>query len=220
MADCSTSLQTQEAWDAPQVHTPEEPKPPKKRRSEGWLKEPFTKEEQRYITRMAREHGGLIKYIGSKMVRKFWWIDTEDVFCCIDFAFLKSCRAWDPERGKFSTIFSMFAQGELLHWTRDRGFAVKAPHKVRALGSQIKQLLEKGYTKQAVIAELQITDTELKDALIAVSGMAHDIKGFELHVDPRLTPMEWLIEQEEQQEMEEHLAALKELSLGHAKPKA
>jgi hypothetical protein len=54
-----------------------------------------------------------------------------------------------------------------------------------------------GWTSLAVCKELSCTKTELKDALLATAGVAHDVKGFDLHVCPRPTPWEVLEAEED-----------------------
>ena len=107
----------------------EEPGPPKG----GWLCEALSKQEQREMRKAYVEHQGLIKLMGAKMIRKYPMVETLDVYSCIDMAFIKSWRAWDPDKGKFSTIFTSFASGEIRHFIRDHNFAVTAPNKVRAM---------------------------------------------------------------------------------------
>ena len=73
------------------------------------------------------EHQGLLRLLGSKLTRQFPMVDSLDVFSCIDVAFLKSCRAFDSTKGKFSTILTKFATCEVRHFIRDHNFAITAP---------------------------------------------------------------------------------------------
>jgi DNA-directed RNA polymerase specialized sigma subunit len=146
---------------------------------------------------MYAENIGLVKHFGGKLCRKFGHcMAREDIFSCCDVAFLKACRAWDPERGKLSTIFWSFAQGECLHYLRGHNWGVKASHRTRLLGNTARRLIGMGWSAPAVCKELGISIDDLKDALLATAGVAHDVKGFDLHVCPRATPWE-LLEAEE-----------------------
>ena len=116
----------------------------------------------------------------------------EDVYSSIDVAFLKACRAWDPAKGKFSTILTSFAIGECKHYVRDQNFALRAPGKVRQLGQDARRLLDEGFNAGYACKALNCTAQELKEALLATSGLAHEQKGFSLHVCPRPTPWEVL----------------------------
>jgi len=171
---------------------------PEKKRSEGHLAKPLTREEQRRFGRMYAENIGLIKMFGGKLCRKYsHCMAKEDIFSCCDIAFLKSCRAWDPEKGKLSTIFWSFAQGEVLHFLRGHNWTIKATHKVRLLGNNARRLMALGWQPAAICKELSCSKQDLKEALLATAGVAHDVKGFDLHVCPRMTPWEVLEAEEE-----------------------
>lgn len=141
---------------------------------------------------MYRQHQGLLRLMGRKLCRKYPFVTAEDVFSCIDQAFIKTCRAWVPAKGKFSTLFTVFAEGDVLHFIRDHNWLVKAPGSVRRNGQLARRLLDKGMTTEQVLIELQITDEALKLALVATSPTDHDIRGFDLHMCPRPTPFEVL----------------------------
>jgi DNA-directed RNA polymerase specialized sigma subunit len=130
--------------------------------------------------------------MGRKLCRKYPFVSSEDVFSSIDFAFLKVCRAWRPERGAFSTLLGVFCEGEVLHFIRDHNFIIKAPGNVRRTGQLARRLLSKGASKDQVMVELSITSEQFEQALIATCAADHEIKGFELHICPRATPMETL----------------------------
>lgn len=171
---------------------------PEKKRCDGYLINPLTREEQRRFGKMYAENIGLIKMFGGKLYRKYGYcMAKEDVWSCVDIAFLKSCKAWDPERGKLSTIFWSFAQGECLHYLRSHNWSIKATHKVRQIGNSARKLMALGWDSFAICQELSCSADDLKDALLATSGMAHDVKGFDLHVCPRMTPWEYLEAKEE-----------------------
>lgn len=174
---------------------------PEKKRSEGHLATPLTREEQRRFGRMYAQNIGLIRMFGGKLCRKYsHCMAKEDIFSCCDIAFLKSCRAWDPEKGRLSTIFWSFAQGEVLHFLRGHNWTIKATHKARELGGHARKLMALGWEAAAICRELGCSKHDLKDALLATAGMAHDVKGFELHVCPRMTPWE-VLEAEEEAEL-------------------
>jgi DNA-directed RNA polymerase specialized sigma subunit len=162
----------------------------------GWLCEALSKQEQREMRKAYVEHQGLIKLMGAKMIRKYSMVETLDVYSCIDMAFIKSWRAWDPAKGKFSTIFTSFASGEIRHFIRDHNFAVKAPNKVRALSSSVRRLAGEGHALPKVAELLGVTEQAVKDSLIATAGMYHEQMDWEHHQCPRPTPLETLIAEE------------------------
>ena len=167
-------------------------KPPKG----GWLKAPLSRQEQRQMGQMYVEHQGLIRLLGAKLTRQFPMVDSLDVFSCIDVAFLKSCRAFDPSKGKFSTILTKFATGEIRHFIRDHNFAITAPSKVRELSVPVRRLLSNGHSLDEVAQILGVSKQACKDAMVATAGIDHDIQGFELHECARPGPMDLLIAEE------------------------
>ena len=101
-------------------------------------------------------------------------VDSLDVFSCIDVAFLKSCRAFDPTKGKFSTILTKFATGEIAI-IRDSNFVIAAPLKVRELSVPVRRLISNGHSLDEVAQILGVTKQACKDAVIATAGVDHDI---------------------------------------------
>lgn len=171
---------------------------PQRKKVEHHLAKPLTREEQRRFGRMYAENIGLIKMFGGKLCRKYGHcMANEDIFSCVDMAFLKACKAWNPERGRLSTIFWSFAQGECLHYLRSNNWTIKATHKARELGGQVRKLMALGWNAAAVCRELGCSRQDLKDALLATAGVAHDVKGFDLHVSHYPTPWEVLEAEEE-----------------------
>lgn len=166
--------------------------PAKPRPRTGYLATPLSLEEQRRVARMYREHQGLLRLMGRKLCRKYPFVSAEDVFSCIDQAFIKTCRAWIPAKGKFSTLLTVFAEGDVLHFIRDHNWLLKAPGAVRRTGQLARRMMERGLSPTEIRIELGVTEEQFKLALVATSPTDHDIKGFDLHVCPRPTPWEVL----------------------------
>jgi DNA-directed RNA polymerase specialized sigma subunit len=110
--------------------------------------------------------------------------------------FLKACRAFDPNKGTFSTIFATFAEGEIKHFVRDYNWQVKAPGKVRERGQRAQRLLAEGHTLAEIAEALECSDVELHDALTATSPTDHEVNDFELHVCQRPTPWDYVMAEE------------------------
>ena len=114
------------------------------------------------VARMYREHQGLLRLMGRKLCRKYPFVSAEDVFSCIDQAFIKTCRAWQPAKGTFSTLLTVFAEGDVLHFIRDHNWTLKAPGAVRRNGQLARKLLEKGASAGEVMMKLGLTEEQLK----------------------------------------------------------
>lgn len=166
--------------------------PVRRRPRTGYLATPLTPEEQRHVARMYREHQGLLRLLGRKLCRKYPFVDSSDVFSCIDQAFVKCCRAFDPAKGRFSTLLTAFSEGDVLHFIRDGNWSVKAPGAVRRIGQLARKMLERGCALPEVCAELGVSLEQVKLALVATSPTDHDVRGFDLHVCPRPTPWDML----------------------------
>jgi DNA-directed RNA polymerase specialized sigma subunit len=166
------------------------PKP--KRARTGYLATPLSQEEQRSIAQMYRQHQGILRLMGRKMLKKYHYVASDDLFSCCDIAFIKTCRAWDPKKGTFSTLLTVFCEGEILHWIRDNNWLVKAPGNVRFIGQRARRLIEADTPTEEILSRLQITDAQLKLALVATQPTDHDIRGFDLHICPRPTPWDAL----------------------------
>ena len=160
----------------------------------GYLSTPLSRDEQRYVARMYREHQGLLRLLGRKMCRKYPYVSSDDLFSCIDTGFIKTCRAWDPAKGTFSTLLTVFCEGDILHFIRDHNWMVKAPGNVRRNGQLARRMLDRGVPAAEIMIHLNLSETQLKLALVATQPTDHDIRGFDLHVCPRATPMERLLE--------------------------
>jgi hypothetical protein len=167
-----------------------------KKKPRGYLAEPLSREEQRHVARMYREHGGLVHHMGRKYCRKFPFLAKEDIYSCIDIAFIKTCRAWDPAKGSFSTLLGVFCEGGIRHFIRDDNWVVKAPSSVRTLGLRASYMVKSGTSAADICTALSITPDALKLALLSVQGVDHETQDFRWHVCPRPTPWELLEAQE------------------------
>jgi DNA-directed RNA polymerase specialized sigma subunit len=173
------------------------PSSPSRRPRTGYLATPLTPEEQRFVGRMYREHQGLLRMMGRKMCRKYPFVASDDLFSCINTGFIKTCRAWNPAKGTFSTLLTVFCEGDILHFIRDHNWMVKAPGSVRRIGQLARKMLDRGSSMSEVRSHLGISDEQLRHALVATQPTDHDIRGFDLHMCPRATPMELLEEAED-----------------------
>ena len=167
------------------------------KRESNWLKKPLTREEQKEMSRLYVEHQGLVRLLGSKLTAKYAMVDSLDVFSCIDVAFLKACRAHDPARGKFSTVLTVYAEGEIKHFIRDHNFMITAPPQVREMSTTVRKLAAKNYTLSEIAETLGTTTERIRECLIATTGVAHEQKHWEHHYCHRPTPLDVLIAEEE-----------------------
>jgi DNA-directed RNA polymerase specialized sigma subunit len=172
---------------------PPEPKPVKRPRSASHLAEPLSREEQRRFGRLYAANVRLVRKFAGRLRQQYGHcVATEDINSCCDLAFIKACRAWDPDRGALSTIYWRFAHGEVLHFLRGNNWGISATHRARQLGLAARRLMDAGMSVDAVCRELACSAEDIRLALVATAGMAHDTMGFDLHVCDRPTPWEVL----------------------------
>lgn len=103
-------------------------------------------------------------------------------------AFLGLCKAvhrYDPESGyKFSSLATPTIRGELLHWVRDRTYAMRLSHKMRENWIKGRRMIFDG-TSDAKIAEfLDITLSEWQETRSACSGPPLELKDQAMPSDP------------------------------------
>lgn len=102
-------------------------------------------------------------------------------------AFEGLCKAayrYDPERPhpvtgksmKFSSLAVPTIRGELLHWVRDRTYAVRLSHKMREQWVKGRKLLYKGSTDLEIASELGIKKEEWLEVRKICSGPPLELK--------------------------------------------
>ena len=109
----------------------------------------------------------------------------------------KAAHRYDPDRphpitGKsmrFSSLAVPTIRGELLHWVRDKTYAVRLSHKMRERWIKGRKLLYKGSTDLEVAAALSITVEEWMEVRKVCSGPPLELKDQAKPTDP-LEPSE------------------------------
>lgn len=161
--------------------------------AKGHLSQPFSPEERAECQRAYVRHQGLLRTLGQQFCRTYSYLDRSVVYSCIDLAFLKAFRAWDPDKGKFSTILASFARGEVRHYIRDHHGYIRLPRAHQTLLANARRLMvQKGLSVRKTAVELGC-DLDLLLELIQMNHtpgntdrIAHDT------VCPRPGPMELL----------------------------
>jgi hypothetical protein len=122
---------------------------------------------------------------------------------------IRGCRRYDPDRlnpgsGQpyaLSTIVCPFINGEILHWFRDKGHAIKFPNKWREKWGKVQRLMgDPSLTTQEVAEQSGLSIAELNEMLGSMTGTAnlddiHGADGYdvpELEL-PRIDPLKDLV---------------------------
>lgn len=89
----------------------------------------------------------------------------------------KAAYRYNPESGfKFSSLAVPTIRGELLHWIRDKTYAMRLTHKMRELWIKGRKLLYKGASDEKVANHLNITQAEWQDIKSVCSGPPLELK--------------------------------------------
>lgn len=83
----------------------------------------------------------------------------------------KAAYRYDPTSGfKFSSLAVPTIRGELLHWIRDKTYAMRLTHKMREKWIKGRKLMYKGATDLEIAKELEIEISEWQEIKSVCSG--------------------------------------------------
>jgi len=83
----------------------------------------------------------------------------------------KAAYRYDPESGfKFSSLAVPTIRGELLHWIRDRTYAMRLTHKMRETWIKGRKLVYRGVPDEDIAKELNIEIAEWQEIKSVCSG--------------------------------------------------
>lgn len=89
----------------------------------------------------------------------------------------KACHRYDPESGyKFSSLATPTIRGELLHWVRDRTYAMRLSHKMRENWVKGRKMLYKGMNDIDIAKTLEISLEDWQETRSACSGPPLELK--------------------------------------------
>lgn len=125
---------------------------------------------------------------------------------------IRGCRRYDPERinpgsGKpyaLSTVVVPFVNGEILHWFRDKGHAVRYPSKWREAWGKVQRLIaDPDVPAHEVAQQAGLSPAELDEMLASMTGTVSLDETFgadgspppEIEEPDRLTPLQRLVGQ-------------------------
>ncbi len=89
----------------------------------------------------------------------------------------KACHRYNPESGfKFSSLATPTIRGELLHWVRDKTYAMRLSHKMRENWVKGRKMLYRGATDIEVARSLEISLEDWQETRSACSGPPLELK--------------------------------------------
>lgn len=125
---------------------------------------------ERYkIDRLYRENVGLFKLITKKMIEQYRGVPIDEIFSCMNIAFIKAARSYDPKKGKLGTILNQFARGEISHYVVSSSYwGYSASPSLRELGLKARRLIAfRNVPMFALPKILGCTKEQLREALEA-----------------------------------------------------
>ena len=97
----------------------------------------------------------------------------------------KACHRFNPESGyKFSSLATPTIRGELLHWVRDRTYAMRLSHKMRENWIRGRKLMYEGKSDIYISEQLNISLQEWQETRSACSGPPLELKDQAMPSDP------------------------------------
>lgn len=97
----------------------------------------------------------------------------------------KACYRYNPDSGfKFSSLATPTIRGELLHWVRDRTYAMRLSHKMRENWVKGRKMLYRGASDLEVAKNLSITIEEWQETRSACSGPPLELKDQAMPSEP------------------------------------
>jgi len=93
---------------------------------------------------------------------------------------LQAARRYSPERGSFRPYARTYANGEVYHFLRDKGFLIKVPASWRELHARGQKLLRQGSTEAEVLERLGVSTEKWQHIVnacqqIVVTGEFQDL---------------------------------------------
>lgn len=97
----------------------------------------------------------------------------------------KACHRFDPESGyKFSSLATPTIRGEILHWVRDKTYAMRLSHKMRENWIKGRRMLFDGSNDLQIAKALDMSIEEWQETRSACSGPPLELKDQAMPSDP------------------------------------
>jgi len=104
---------------------------------------------------------------------------VEDLRQIATIGILQASRRFTPERGSFRAYARTYANGEVYHYLRDKGFLIKVPASWRELHARRQKLLRLGMDGAELPSALGVTPRRLQEITIACSQRVVALDAFE-----------------------------------------
>ena len=117
---------------------------------------------------LALRHRDIARAVAANLSRRTGHA-REDLEQIAMVGIILAARRYAPERGSFRPFARRYANGEVHHFLRDRGFLIKVPPSWRELHARGKKLQGAGVTSAAVAKRLGVDERRWKEIVQACS---------------------------------------------------
>ncbi len=127
---------------------------------------------------LALQHRDIAKTVAGNISRRTGH-PKEDLEQIAMVGILQAARRYSPERGSFRPYARTYANGEVYHYLRDKGFLIKVPASWRELHARGQKLLRLGNPVDALPERLGISTERWGEIVVACSLRVVTMEGSE-----------------------------------------
>jgi DNA-directed RNA polymerase specialized sigma subunit len=133
---------------------------------------------------LALEHRDIAATVAANISRRTGH-PREDLEQIAMLGILQAARRYSPERGPFRPFARTYANGEVYHYLRDKGFLIKVPASWRELHARGQKLLRRGTAATELPERLGISQQRWAEIVLACNQrvVAMGLAGYELKAD-------------------------------------
>ncbi len=117
---------------------------------------------------LAMQHQDIAKTVACNISRRTGH-PKEDLEQIAMLGILQAARRFSPERGSFRPFARTYANGEVYHYLRDKGFLIKVPASWRELHARGQKLLRMGVPTKELAQKLRIAPSRWGEIVAACS---------------------------------------------------
>jgi DNA-directed RNA polymerase specialized sigma subunit len=117
---------------------------------------------------LALQHQDIAERVAANIARRTGH-PREDLHQIAMLGILQAARRYSPERGSFRPYARTYANGEVYHYLRDKGFLIKVPASWRELHARGQKLLRLGTAAAEVPERLGISTERWREIVEACS---------------------------------------------------
>jgi DNA-directed RNA polymerase specialized sigma subunit len=117
---------------------------------------------------LALQHRGIAATVAGNISRRTGH-PKEDLEQVAMLGIIQAARRYSPERGSFRPYARTYANGEVYHYLRDKGFLIKVPASWRELYARGQKLLRLGKAEAEIPDQLGISQMRWVEIVVGCS---------------------------------------------------